>query len=137
MLQSISQTQGGTLGIEEYLSQSNDNVVYLETSEKFKFIDDLSIVEIINLLSIGLASYNFHNHNHVPSDIGTDNLYLAPENMKSHEYLEKISKWTTDRQMKLNTNKTNYMIFNFSKNKKFNTRLTLEGTKLKSKKQSF
>ena len=120
--------QGGTLGIEEYLSQSNDNVDFLEASEKFKFIDDLSIVEIINLLSIGLANYNFHHH--VPSDIGTDNLYLAPENTKSHEYLKTISKWTADKQMKLNKTKTNYMIFNFSKNNKFNTRLTLEGTKL-------
>ena len=86
------------------------------------------IVEIINLLSIELASYHFHHH--VPSDIGTDNLYLAPENTKSHVYLEKISKWTTDRQMKLNTNKTNYIIFNFSKIKKFNTKLYLEVTKL-------
>ena len=32
--------------------------------------------------------------------------------------------------MKLNTTKSNYMIFNFSKNYKFNTRLTLEGENL-------
>ena len=49
---------GGTLGIEEYLSQNNDEVEYLPNDEKFKFIDDLSILEIINLLSIGLASYD-------------------------------------------------------------------------------
>ena len=34
--------QGGTLGIEEYLSQSNNNVDFLASDEKFKFIDDLS-----------------------------------------------------------------------------------------------
>ena len=28
------------------------------TDEKFKFIDDLSVVEVINLISIGLACYN-------------------------------------------------------------------------------
>jgi hypothetical protein len=44
--------QGGTLGIEEYLSQSNDNVDFLDQDEKFKFIDDLSVLEIINLISI-------------------------------------------------------------------------------------
>ena len=44
--------QGGTLGIEEYLSQSNDNVDFLNHDEKYKFIDDLSILEIINLISI-------------------------------------------------------------------------------------
>ena len=60
--------QGGTLGTEEYLSQNNDNVNFLDQNEKFKFIDDLSILEIINLLSIGLASYNCQNH--VPSDMG-------------------------------------------------------------------
>ena len=96
--------QGGTLGIEEYLSQSNDSVEFLEKDEKFRFIDDLSIIEIINLLSIGLASYNCNNH--VPSDVGTDRLYLDAENLKSQDYLEKIRNWTDERQMKLNTEKT-------------------------------
>ena len=80
--------QGGTLGIEEYLSQSNDNVDFLELDEKFKFIDDLSILEIINLVSIGLASYNCHQH--VPSDIAIENLYLDSKNIKSQEYLDSI-----------------------------------------------
>ena len=120
--------QGGTLGIEEYLSQNNDNVEFLEKDEKFKFIDDLSIIEIINLLSIGLASYNLNNH--VPSDVGTDRLYLDAGNLKSQDYLEKISDWTDERQMKLNTEKTNYMIFNFSKKFQFNTRLSLGEKKL-------
>lgn len=120
--------QGGTLGIEEYLSQSNDNVDFLELDEKFKFIDDLSVLEIINLISIGLASYNCHNH--VPSDIGIDNLYLDAKNIKSQEYLTNIEEWTEKKQMKLNTEKTNYMIFNFSTKYQFNTRLKLEGSKL-------
>ena len=33
--------QGGTLGIEEYLSQSNDSVEFLEKDEKFRFINDV------------------------------------------------------------------------------------------------
>ena len=99
--------QGGTLGIEEYLSQSNDNVDFLDNDVKFKFIDDLSILEIINLISIGLASYNCHEH--VPSDIATDNLYLAPDNINSQEYLENIEEWTEAKQMKLNNSKTKYM----------------------------
>ena len=48
--------QGGTLGIEEYLSQSNDNTHFLKEDEKFKFIDDLSMLEIVNLVSIGISS---------------------------------------------------------------------------------
>ena len=118
----------GTLGIEEYLSQNNDNVDFLEYDEKFKFIDDLSILEIINLLSIGIASYNFHNH--VPSDVGIDNLYLDPKNIQSQEYLDKIKERTDKNQMKLNTKKTNYMVFNFSKSYLFNTRLKLDNENL-------
>ena len=38
--------------------------------------------------------------------------------------------------MKLNTQKTNYMIFNFSKNMQFNTRLILEGDKLDQVKET-
>ena len=69
--------QGGTLGIEEYLSQSNGNTDFLDEDEKYKFIDDLSILEILNLISIGLSSYNFHNH--VASDIGVELSYLDPK----------------------------------------------------------
>ena len=38
--------------------------------------------------------------------------------------------WTEKNQMKLNTSKTNYMVFNFSMNYQFNTRLTLKGQHL-------
>ena len=120
--------QGGTLGIEEYLSQSNDNADHIEEDERFKFIDDLSILEIINLLSIGLASYNCRNQ--VPSDIGIDNLFLDPQNLKSQKNLDKIQEWTENRLMKLNTQKSNYMVFNFAKNLKFNTRLNIDNIKL-------
>ena len=63
-------------------------------------------------------------------------MYIAAENLKSQEYLSQISKWTKERQMKLNTEKTNYMISNFSKNYQFNTRLRLEGNKLDQVKQT-
>ena len=54
--------QGGTLGIEEYLSQSNGNTDFFEQDEKYKFIDDLSILEILNLISIAMSNYDFHKH---------------------------------------------------------------------------
>ena len=120
--------QGGTLGIEEYLSQNNDNTDFLDQDEKFKFIDDLSTLEILNLISIGLASYYYQNH--VPSDVATNSLYLDPKNIKSQKYLKNIEKWSESKQMKLNEKKTNYMIFNFSTNYQFNTRLDIGGRKL-------
>ena len=92
--------QGGTIGIEEYLSQSNDNVSFLDPDEKLKFIDDLSVVEVINLISIGLASYNCCNH--VPSNVAAPNLFLDLANIKSQGYLDRISDWTESKEMNLN-----------------------------------
>ena len=66
--------QGSTLGLIEYDSQSNDNTDFLDPEDKCKFVDDLSILDIINLVSVGLSSYNFKHH--VVSDIGVDQLYL-------------------------------------------------------------
>ena len=58
--------QGGLL---EYLAQTNDNTDFLSDKDKFKFIDDLSFLEIINLIKQGLSSYNFKVH--VASDINS------------------------------------------------------------------
>ena len=111
-------------GFEEYLSQSNGNTDFLNDDEKYKFIDDVSILEILNLISFGLSSYNFHNH--VASDIGIEHSYLDPHNIKSQEYLNKVSDWTDQNEMQLNCKKTKYMVFNYSKLYQFNTRLELE-----------
>ena len=60
--------QGGALGGLEYLSQTNRNVDFMDDDMKYKFIDDLSLLEVINLVMCGISSYNFKNH--VASDIG-------------------------------------------------------------------
>ena len=80
--------QGGQLGQLEYLSQSDDNADFLDQKEKYKFIDDLSTLEIINLIMSGLTSYNFKQH--VASDIGNHGQFLPAKNIKSQIYLGKI-----------------------------------------------
>ena len=35
--------------------------------DRYKFVDDLSLLEVINLLTVGLSTYNFKNH--VASDV--------------------------------------------------------------------
>ena len=117
-------TQGGLMGILEYLSQTNDNVESIPLEDRYKFIDDLSILDILNLVNIGLASFNARYQ--VPSDVAIDRDFLPMENTKSHEYLEAISSWTHDNQMKINTEKSKYMIINFTENYQFSTRLTIE-----------
>ena len=44
--------QGGNFGILEYLSQTNNNLDFVEQDLRFKFFDDASSLEIVNLLSI-------------------------------------------------------------------------------------
>ena len=120
--------QGGTLGIIEYKSQSDDNTDFLGPDDKFKYIDDLSILEVINLVLTGISSYNCKQQ--VPSDIGTENKFLPNTHFQTQNYVDKISTWTSEKQMKLNCKKSNYMLFNFSRNYQINTRLHMEGNLL-------
>ena len=126
--------QGSTFGIWEYLAQSNENCKWISEEDRFKFVDDLSFLEIIYLLNIGLASYNFHSH--ISSEIPTHNQLIPGENLKSQEILDKISEWTRQQKMKLNERKTKNMIFNFSKNKQFITKMKVNNTDLEVVKES-
>ena len=47
--------------------QSDDNTDFLDENEKFKYIDDLSILEVIQLILNGISSYNVKQQ--VPSDM--------------------------------------------------------------------
>ena len=115
--------QGSTFGIWEYLSQSNDNAASIDNEDKFKFVDDLTFLEIIYLLNVGLATYNVRAH--VPSDIPYHNQIIPSENLESQKHLEKINVWTENQKMKLNEKKTKNIIFNFSKKYQFVTKLKL------------
>ena len=44
-----------------------DNCESLYESERYKFVDDLTFLEIVYLLNIGIATYNVRAN--VPSDI--------------------------------------------------------------------
>ena len=116
--------QGGELGQIEYLSQTNTNTDFLTIEEKFKFIDDLSILEVLNLAMCGISSYNFKNH--IASDIGSHGQFLPSGNIKSQAYLDSIKQWTDDSKMALNKDKTKYMVINFTKKFQFSTRIALE-----------
>ena len=115
--------QGCTWGILEYLSQTNNNVDFIPPDERYKFIDDLTTLEIVNLLSVGLTSYNFKTH--IASNIPTHNQVIPAQNLKSQEYLEKLNKWSEDNKMMLNLDKTKTMIINYTDNYKFTTNLHL------------
>ena len=114
--------QGSSVGGLEYESQSNNNTDFLTPDDKFKFVDDLSLLEIINLVAVGLSSsYNFTQHE--ASDIWVDQLYLPGQNVLSQSYMDRICGWTESKKMLLNKEKSKIMIFNFTKNFQISTRL--------------
>ena len=58
------------MGEISYTSQTNNNADCISPDLRYKWIDDLSLIEIINIVSVGMSSYDFAQH--VASDIGID-----------------------------------------------------------------
>ena len=112
-----------TIGLLEYLAQSNNSADIVSESERFKFLDDLSILEIVNLLSVGLTSFNLKMQ--VPNDVASHNQYIPSQNLKSQQWLDWISEWTKNQKMLINKQKSKCMIFNFTDKFQFSTRLAI------------
>ena len=79
---------GANLGNWEFLSQTNDNAECVPVEDRFKFVDDLSTIEVINLLTIGLSS--LYMKSQVPSDIPVHGQFVDGDNTKSQQYLNQI-----------------------------------------------
>ena len=120
--------QGATFGIWEYLAQSNNSADCVDPNYRYKFVDDLTILEKVNLLLVGLASHSFKTD--IRSDIPVHNQFIPAEHLKTKEYLEKIKDWTKEQKMILNQKKTKVMIFNFTDKYKFTANLKLNDEKL-------
>ena len=113
--------QGTLVGGLEYLVQSNDNADSVEPDDRYKFIDDLSVLQLVLLAGL-LVEYNFYQH--VASDVGIDMKYLPSDTYNTQAHINQISTWTSDNLMKLNEAKCNYMVFTRSK-ENFATRLNV------------
>ena len=117
-----SGAQGASLGNQEFISQTNENAQSVPTENRFKYVDDLTTLEIINLLSVGLSSYNYKQH--VPSDVPINGYFIQNENLQSQHYINQINEWTHNQKMQINNKKNKAMIFNFTHNYQFTTRLS-------------
>lgn len=120
--------QGSSFGVLEYLSQSNDNSENVPVDDRFKFMDDLTLLEVISLLDVGLASHNFKTQ--VSSNIPQHNQIIRSEHLKTTNYVKEINDWTERNLMKLNEKKTQQIIFNFNRDKQFTTEVRLKGEPL-------
>ena len=115
--------QGASLGVWSFLSQTNDNPEDAEDDMIYKFVDDKSLLEVINLVNVGIASHNVRSR--VPSNIPVSNVFIPSENLKTQKHMHDIQRWTENKQMLLNVRKTKNMTFNFSKNLQFSTNIQL------------
>ena len=86
--------QGSSWGILEYLSQSNNSADCVPEADRAKFMDDLTILEVIFLANVGLASHNI-KHN-IPTNIANHNQFIPSEHLKTQEYVKTIDKWTEE-----------------------------------------
>ena len=118
--------QGSKIGQDCYLGSSDDAAHHINQEDRFRYIDDLQILELIMLTGI-LSDYNIYMH--VASDIPLDHKFLdgGYTNMQSH--LDRLSQWSDSNLTKLNPAKCSYMILSRAK-EDFVTRLSVGGTKI-------
>ena len=94
--------------------------------DKYKYIDDLAVLDAVKT-SDKLIEYDVWQH--VPSDIATNEKFLAPSTFKSQTTNDLIQTWTTSNKMKINESKSKYIVFSRAK-EKFATILTINSKPL-------
>ena len=114
--------QGSVIGQLLYIIASDDVAEDTPEDEKFKYIDDLSLLEAVKTKD-KLIEYDVHRR--VPSDVGTSQFFLPTTAFQSQTRNENIAEWTRQNNMKLNTQKSNYMVISRKKDN-FATRLKLD-----------
>ena len=64
--------------------------------------------------------------NQVPNDIPVHGQFIDGNKLKSQEYLNRLNQWSENQKMIINQKKTKAMVFNFTDNFQFSTRLQLK-----------
>ena len=118
--------QGSLIGQLLYIIGSDDVAAVIEEEDKFKYIDDLAVLDAIDVKG-KLKDYDVWQH--VPSDIATEERFLAASAGKSQDINNSIAAWTLSNKMKINEDKSKYMVLSKSK-EKFATRLTINSKTL-------
>ena len=115
--------EGSIIGQDAYIVASNNSADVTRPEDRFKYIDDLEMTELICLAGL-LQDYDVLSH--VPSDIAVDQKFLCPHDTQSQRYLDSVQSWTEQNLMKINSAKTNYIIFSRCQ-ENFTTRLSING----------
>ena len=76
-----------------YVIESFEDLV---TERKSAKINNLTCLEVLNLINIGIASHNFKQQ--VPNDIPTHGQIIPSSHLKSQIYIDKINQWTKNQE---------------------------------------
>ena len=98
----------------------------MDVDNRHKYFDDLNILEFL-ILSDQLVNYNVQEH--IPSDVGTEELFLPSDEYEMQSTLDNLSSWTTQNLMQINETKTKYIIYSRLKDS-FATRLSMNNVAL-------
>ena len=123
-----SGAMGSNIGNWEFDSQINHNADCVPEKDQYKFVDNLTVLEIINLINIGISSHNFKNQ--VPNDVPSHGQIIPNTNLRSQGYIEDISKWTKNQQILISEKRSKSMNANFTENFHFHTRLKLNNSNI-------
>ena len=121
--------QGCWTGQACFITASDDNAEFVAQDDRYKFSDDLNILEVVILGNI-LTEYDFTSH--VASDIGLGERFIPAQELDIQENLERIAEWSDLNLMKLKESKTDYMVFSRAR-EPFATRLTLNSKLIERK----
>ena len=88
---------GASLGNWEFVSQTNNNADCIPEEDRFKFVDDLFTIEVINLLTTGL--FSLYTKPQVPTDLPMHGKFVESKKLKSQAYLNEINMWTENQKM--------------------------------------
>ena len=97
---------GSVIGQDCYLVASDSSAQDVSEDDRFKYIDDLEILELVLLTGI-LEDYD--GVSYVPSDLPLDHQFLPGSSTLTQTNLDNIAKWTFDNKMLLNPDKCSYM----------------------------
>ena len=95
--------QGSFIGNQEFDSHTNHNTDYVPESDRFKFVDDLTFLEVISLVNIGLSSHNIRQQ--ASDDLPTHDQVVGNAQLKSQAYLDQINLWTVKQEMEISEEK--------------------------------
>ena len=94
---------------------------HIPPDDRWKWVDDLTSLEVVDVINIGLSSYNFRRH--VASDINVNGHNVSQENWKTQHFIYALDSWSDKQQIMPHEKKTKIMLVNFTKIYQFSTRL--------------